>query len=213
MAAFLIDYENVYGSNGLDGIEYLEQNDILYIFYGQTCPKIKQKYVNFLTKIGCEFKAFELKKTGKNALDFCIVSECGALVQRGENQIAIVSKDQGYVAARDFLNEKYKCHIVLSSNIEKGIVGFNTNKSQKIAEDIKMVSLSEVYGRLEERSKMREKLLKVFRGTEYENSISQIMDYLSDNTNSSNKTLYIDALHKFGRKDGTKIYQLTKKVI
>lgn len=41
MAVLLVDYENVSMKNGLKGIEYLNANDRLIIFYSQCCPKIR----------------------------------------------------------------------------------------------------------------------------------------------------------------------------
>ena len=35
MAAVLVDYENVHGSNGLNGVEALKEDDTLIIFFSE----------------------------------------------------------------------------------------------------------------------------------------------------------------------------------
>ena len=94
MAAILVDYENVYASNGLKGVEYLRDTDTLYIFYSQCCGKIRYDHMEAIESSGCDFRTYKLVKTGKNALDFYIASECGAICQKGETQIAIISNDK-----------------------------------------------------------------------------------------------------------------------
>ncbi len=46
MAVFLIDYENVYGNNGLKGIQYLQKHDTMIMFYSESCQKIRAEYMN-----------------------------------------------------------------------------------------------------------------------------------------------------------------------
>ena len=48
MAAILVDYENVSASDGLEGVEYLNENDTLIVFYSQCCEKIRAEYIDFL---------------------------------------------------------------------------------------------------------------------------------------------------------------------
>lgn len=45
MAILMVDYENVWGTNGLKGVEYLTSEDVLYIFYSQCCEKIRAEYM------------------------------------------------------------------------------------------------------------------------------------------------------------------------
>lgn len=53
MAAILVDYENVAGKNGLQGLEFLCPKDILYIFYSNSCEKIgRALYTNTLQSFG-----------------------------------------------------------------------------------------------------------------------------------------------------------------
>ena len=69
MAAILVDYENVSTTDGLKGVEYLNENDTLIIFYSQCCEKIRAEYMDMIEKSQCEFRTYKLVRTGKNALD------------------------------------------------------------------------------------------------------------------------------------------------
>ena len=42
MAAFLVDYENVFAHVGLKGVEYLNGRDRLTIFYSKACQNIRK---------------------------------------------------------------------------------------------------------------------------------------------------------------------------
>lgn len=79
LATILVDYENVCISDGLKGVEYLNEKDTLIIFYSQCCEKIRAEYIDMIEKSQCEFKIYKLAQTGKNALDFYIAAECGCL--------------------------------------------------------------------------------------------------------------------------------------
>ena len=56
MASILVDYENVCSTNGLRGVEYLNENDALILFYSQSCEKIRSEYIGAIEKSCCEFK-------------------------------------------------------------------------------------------------------------------------------------------------------------
>jgi hypothetical protein len=64
----------------------------------------------------------------KNALDFYIAAEVGALAEKGENQMAIISNDNGFNAVTDFMNIKYSSEVttVKAPNIEIAITMLNT---------------------------------------------------------------------------------------
>ena len=68
MAILMVDYENVLGTNGLKGVEYLTSKDVLYIFYSQCCGKIRAEYMEAIQNSNCDFFIYKLTNTGKNAL-------------------------------------------------------------------------------------------------------------------------------------------------
>ena len=75
MATILVDYENVSTTDGLKGVEYLNEKDTLIIFYSQCCEKIRAEYIDMIEKSQCEFKTYKLVRSGKNALDFYLIKE------------------------------------------------------------------------------------------------------------------------------------------
>jgi len=60
MASILVDYENVCSTNGLRGVEYLNEKDTLILFYSQSCEKIRSEYIEAIEKSCCEFKIRKL---------------------------------------------------------------------------------------------------------------------------------------------------------
>ena len=42
MATILVDYENVFASDGLKGVDALRKDDTLIVFYSDSCRKIRQ---------------------------------------------------------------------------------------------------------------------------------------------------------------------------
>lgn len=66
MAIILVDYENVSATDGLKGVEYLNEKDTLVIFYSQCCEKIRAEYIELIEKSQCEFRTYKLARTGKD---------------------------------------------------------------------------------------------------------------------------------------------------
>lgn len=220
MATILVDYENVYAANGLKGVEYLNTSDTLYIFYSQSCGKIRYDYMEAIEKTGCIFKTYKLVKAGKNALDFYIASECGCLSQNGETQIAIVSNDKGFTAVSDFFRMKEDAKtttVVTASNIETALISLNDSNDAKrrkiLQQKTKMLDLAASQARIEERRRFREKLKEALADAGYEHMYSKILSYIEENRESAPKVLYTGSLRKFGRADGVQIYRILKKVV
>ena len=220
MAAVLVDYENVWGAHGLKGVEYLDTDDILYIFYSQCCGRIRAEYMDAIRQTECDFRIYKLANSGKNALDFYIASECGVLSQSGESQIVIVSNDKGFKAVEDFFKLKKgagKTNVVIASNIENGLIALNTAdnaaRRQELQDRSRMLDIAVEHARYTEHNTMKNRLKSAFLGTEYEHMISQIFAYAEDNQNAAPRQLYTGSLHLFGRRKGTAIYQILKTVI
>ncbi|MCD8118074.1 MAG: PIN domain-containing protein [Lachnospiraceae bacterium] len=209
---FLIDYENVH-EQGFEGMENLYQTDSVSIFYSECCKNISRQVMNYILSSGCFFYTFKLKKGGKNALDFYIVSRVGEMIGAGyEGQIVIVSRDKGYSAARDYW---FTCgipynRIILSASVKEGILASNENslRRRKIVADAETVCLDTEYARYEERAHIKDRLITVFRGTEYEEELPKICE-VADGKQSP-KELYLSSIKEFGKADGTKIYRYLK---
>lgn len=46
----MVDYENISGSNGLMGINYLLPSDSLHLFYSEFCKKIRREHIEAIEK-------------------------------------------------------------------------------------------------------------------------------------------------------------------
>ena len=220
MATILVDYENVYASNGLKGVDALSVDDVLIIFYSDSCRKIRYDYMQSINDSGCEFRIVKLKNPGKNALDFYIAAECGMLRARGEKQLAIISNDKGFQAVLDYFDvndSRSEIQLVKAGNIENAFIMLNAPENAERRTELKrrstMLDLEAEYARTEERNAMKNRLKEALDGTEYENRASEIIDFIEDKRFDGRKSLYTGSLHSFGRCAGTDIYRIVKQVM
>lgn len=213
MAAILVDYENVNGSNGLKGADALCADDILIIFYSNCCGKIRYDYLQDIKDSGCEFRVVKLKGSGKNALDFYIAAECGIISERGEKQIGIISNDKGFQAVIDFFcvnTDAAKPQIVKAGNIETVNSDRDIWRRKMLQNRMSTLDLAVECARIDERNKMRKELSGILEGTEYEERTAEIIDFVESKKLQGKKELYTGSLHSFGKKDGRVIYHLIK---
>ena len=218
MAAILVDYENVSATDGLKGVEYLNGNDTLIIFYSQCCEKIRAEYIDMIERSHCEFRTYKLARTGKNALDFYIAVECGFLSVKGEKHIVIISKDKGFRAISDYFNIKTELEEITvrtAPNIENALVAINTlennERKKSINEKSKMLNIATEQVRIEERRTFVHAIEKIFEGTKYEDKTDKILRFVEGHESESLKFLYTGSLQEFGREDGRAIYRILKK--
>ena len=102
---FLVDGDNNIGT-GLQGIDLLTAEDTVLIFYGkgQSTASIQKLCANTRAKV----QFLESVKSGKNSIDFQIITELGVLIGRGEADFAyVISQDKGYEAAMSALWVRY----------------------------------------------------------------------------------------------------------
>ncbi len=220
MATILVDYENVSTTDGLKGVEYLNEKDTLIIFYSQCCEKIRAEYIDMLEKSRCNFKIYKLTRTGKNALDFYIAVECGILSAGGEKQISIISKDKGFSAVSDFFRIKQELENVavhVASNVEAALLALtapeDAERRRIIKEKSKPLNIEAEHARIKEHRAFAEKLVKAFEGTAYEKRTDNILRFVEGRDMKAPRLLYTGSLHEFGREDGRAIYQMLKKFI
>lgn len=220
LATILVDYENVSTTDGLKGVEYLNETDTLIIFYSQCCEKIRAEYIEMIEKCQCDFKTYKLARTGKNALDFYIAVECGVLGSRGENQISIISKDKGFGAVSDFFRIQEELDGVtvrVASNIENALVALNAPEDEArkllIKEKTRTLSIDAEQARIMEHRAFIEKIIQAFEGTEYEDKTEKIIRFIEGREAKTPRLLYTGSMHEFGREDGRAIYQVLKQVV
>lgn len=215
---FLIDLENV-GIEGLRGVEYLNSNDKLTIFYSNAIKQCENRYLDKIMESGCEFDTCKLMRTGKNGLDFYIACSIGQYFGAGNPaEVTIVSKDRGFQAVRDYWqvdkDEKYTVHI--AHNIEKGILATSdgSDRYNKARHAEERVDLEVFQARYEERMHFQNVLREIFAGTEFDGKTEEIKQLLDGYKVAENKKIiYLDSLHRFGRKRGLDIYNKIKPML
>jgi len=210
---FLIDFENV-GEAGLDGMEHLYDTDVVVIFYSACCEKISKKAMDYILKSGCRFQAVRLKKTGKNALDFYIVSMIGELFGAGfSGKVVVVSRDKGYAAMKDYWMDRgiQSESILLRPTVKEGIIATNENSVRRklISAATAQVSIGKEYAKYQERERLKKKIEDLFAGSEYEEAVARIFELTE--TEKKPKDLYLGSLKRFGKADGTNIYRCLKQ--
>ena len=220
MATVLVDYENVSGSKGLDGIKYLTDKDTLKIFYSSSCMNISAEYMEEIIVSNCHFDIYKLKRPSKNALDFYIATEVGRVSSSGEKDIILISKDKGFSAIADYflVNDNLKnSNIVISTDIAHGLKQLSSKNGETrvnlIQQKLKQVNIEVEYEKIKERNMIKSKIEELLHDTEYEKMSDNVIKFLENNKSAKYKKLYTGSLHEFGLRDGVGIYKLIKNIV
>lgn len=124
MAIYLVDFENVH-SEGLKGIDHLEETDKVYLFYSPNADSITFETHFKLIRSKANIEMFEAKRTGKNAIDFHLSTFLGYLLATdAEETFFVVSKDNGFQYAFDFwrsYSKSQKPKLFYAYSIERGL--------------------------------------------------------------------------------------------
>lgn len=108
MNCFLIDFENV-KSAGLKGIEYLTDNDDVYIFYSDYANSITFDAHHKMNQSNANIQFFKSTTSGKNALDFQLISYLGYLIaQKKYKNYFVITDDRGFESAVKFWKDFFK---------------------------------------------------------------------------------------------------------
>ncbi|WP_049895796.1 PIN domain-containing protein [Oribacterium sp. NK2B42] len=126
----LVDFENTHVS-GLEGYEYLDDNDTLVMYYSDDNSAVTKGMVNDLKKRNVHVSLVKLLKQHSNALDMYIASTTGMFLESGE-KICIVSKDKGYAAVRDFWHSLRGAEILLGETIKECLLSSEKNDDERI---------------------------------------------------------------------------------
>ena len=102
MNLIFVDYENV-SIKGLNGIENLGDDSIVYLFYSENTAHLPMTAVATLNSSKADMR-YILTKVGKNALDFTLASVLGFVIKERfqEDTFYIVSKDKGFDVLVDY---------------------------------------------------------------------------------------------------------------
>ena len=114
-------------------------------------------------------------------------------------------------------NEKPDMTVHVAGNIEKAILTSNApedvERKKLIQEKSKVLNLDSEQARIREHREFVNKIVKAFRGTEYEKKTDNILRFIERQGAKSPRILYTSSLHEFGREDGRTIYQMLKQVV
>lgn len=212
---FLVDFENV-RSGGLRGVDYLEDSDYLTIFFSNAAHSCENRYLEEIERSGCHFDTCKLKNTGKNGLDFYIATRVGEFYGTGhKDRVAIISKDQGYKAVRDYWDVRLSANnkIIISPSVERSLIASNDNSDRvkRLKNQLSEIDIDVFQAKHEERMRLQEILRQIFGETDYASKMSEIQDMLE--TAKVPKIIYLNSLHRFGKKQGLEIYRRIKPVL
>jgi len=208
---FIVDFENT-TCHGLKGTKYLQKEDKLDIFFSQCCSNIEMEYWEEIMEAGCELHIFKLEKPGHNALDFYIATHIGELFGSGcFCTIAIVSKDKGFAAVRDYWQKAEKGRkIILKPNIEQCILsaGEPSERRKVIQARKKILSLENEYKKYSAHQRWTGSLQEVFGDALTSLEIETLAVLLEKGMPS--RALYLNLLQQFGRERGLEVYRKCK---
>ena len=203
---FLIDLENVHNA-GMYGVRYLNESDTLILFFAETSKNLEHRHLEDIANSGCTLETYKLKSTGKNALDYYI------LEVSPNDIIAIVSRDKGYKAVREYVQKRaeFNGRVICAESIEKAIIATNNSDERtKIAQSqSRMENIEPFAAKYAERQRIEKSLQQHFSGTEYESMLPDIISIVAGKKPSA-KVIYLDSLKRFGRKNGVDIYRQLK---
>lgn len=210
---FLIDYENV-GNAGMKGCHYLNLSDYIIIFYSETRKNMERRFLEDITNSGCIFETCKLYKSGKNALDFYMVSKLGEIFGGGfEGTTVIVSRDAGFQAVKDYWDKRaiHRRRVLLANCVEDGIVSSNesSDRTRELKRLRENLTIGGFFADYTEKLRIREVIKSLFEGTEYEEMTEEIQK-LMEGKRKTPKTIYLNCLHFFGKDSGLAIYNKMK---
>lgn len=121
MRIFLIDYENV-NSGGLHGIGMLSKEDRVILFYSHVANTLSFEIMDEMVNAGIMPERICVSKTGKNALDFQLVTYLGYLIAKQSADVYyIISKDAGFQSAIQFISSYFSSKVYLKTSIKSAL--------------------------------------------------------------------------------------------
>ena len=135
MNCFLIDFENV-KSSGLKGIEFLNTTDDVYIFYSINAQSITFDIHHSINKSSANLTFTKSDVSGKNSLDFQLISYLGYLIaQKKYKNYFVITGDRGFESAVSFWKKFFRANKMSDLNIDRyntiqdALVNKKSNKS------------------------------------------------------------------------------------
>ncbi len=109
MATYLVDFENV-NSAGLNGVEQLNDADIVIVFYSEQANTLTISMHNKLNQSKAKINFIKIVGKGPNCLDFQLSTYLGYLISQNKSEsFYIVSKDKGFENTTLFWEQRGTC--------------------------------------------------------------------------------------------------------
>lgn len=147
MKIYLVDFENV-KSKGLTGIDSLDENDKVIIFYSENSDTISFEMHQKVLLSRAQIQYLKVNVGGKNALDFQLATLLGYLVGRDEySHIFVISNDKGFDFLHDFWQAKFEptpdCIVYRTRTITAAVNFAQAGKTDEPTEDNVQEDLTE----------------------------------------------------------------------
>lgn len=187
---YLVDTENV-GSAWTDLLPQRNSKDMIILFFTEHSPGISYYDLDIIRQYPSSFEMIECV-TGKNGLDFQLVSYLGYLIKSApKTDYIIVTNDTGFDAVVKFWNQR-----------EMSVI--RKTKSELIAKE-----------QIESSGEEVKTMLKSLLPEEYsdEDKIESVYRMLCDHSIKQLQVLYQDILKEYGQEQGTAIYRQLKPQI
>ncbi|MCR5142739.1 MAG: hypothetical protein K6C68_09465 [Ruminococcus sp.] len=148
MRTYLVDFENV-KSKGLVGIDRLEEDDNVIIFYSENSDTISFEMHCLVMKAKANVEYMKVRVGGKNALDFQLSTLLGYIVAKGNNtHVFVISGDKGFDKLHDFWENTFpdspECKVFRTVNISSALHYVKCNQKPAEQPEIRPDDISDI---------------------------------------------------------------------
>ncbi len=148
MKTYLVDFENV-KSKGLVGIDRLDSEDNVIIFYSENSDTISFEMHCLVMKAKANIEYMKVRVGGKNALDFQLSTLLGYIVAKGNNShVFVISGDKGFDKLHDFWENTFPdapdCKVFRTVNISSALHYIKCNQKPADISDIPAEDISDI---------------------------------------------------------------------
>lgn len=148
MKTYLIDFENV-KSKGLVGIDRLDSDDNVIIFYSENSDTISFEMHCLVMKAKANIEYMKVRVGGKNALDFQLSTLLGYIVAKGNNShVFVISGDKGFDKLHDFWENTFpdspECKVFRTVNISSALHYIKCNQKSEPISDIPAEDIGDI---------------------------------------------------------------------
>ncbi|MBQ0066304.1 MAG: hypothetical protein KBT48_11130 [Firmicutes bacterium] len=209
---YLVDTENV-GSSWRNLLPSKTNNEKILLFYTENSPHISYVDFEFILQYPGSFEMIRAY-TGKNALDFQLVSYLGYLLKTApKTHYVIVSADNGYEPVIQFWKDR-------EISISRMNIWDLENRTKKmellvLKEDDLTEDASPVIETLPIKERLKEALNEAIpkNKKDRQKTIDEILAALDENNLDDLRKVHNDLVKGFGMEGGSKIYKQIKTKI